>query len=463
MTVSRRDILKGFSLGAGGLVLSPIVSRLSAEAAGAAETPKRFVFVLEGNGLPPDQIQPVGIERRANAQSHNDVDRLEDIPLDEHDLPPALEPLAEFKDRLTIIQGLSGRIAGGGHSNNFGALGAYNSKGGAGNSGQAIRETIDGALAKALGGIFPHVGLGITDRNEQSVIYNCSAWEAGKKLPTQCQPALAYSTLFGSVAQGDAKREFLARQNLLDFMVDDVRRLENRLAGPEREKLQSYTHAFEAMKDRGSRLNEIKDTLRKHAPLVNDKFTSTIEADRMDAQFDIAAASLIAGLTNVVTLASGVGDPYFSVRWDGLGIPLDKHSIGHGKGFNGKTARELMIIIRRFHMELIARLAKKLNAVPERDGTMLDNTVIVYLSDAAEAHHSRCWEWPVVVLGNLGGGLRTGNRYLCYPKYGAPGHRTVAGLYTTFLHAAGAPRESFGVADPQLKHLDQTGPLAELV
>ena len=462
MTISRRDILKGISLGAGSLVLSPMLSRLSAEAAGAAQKPKRFVFVLEGNGLPPDQIQPVGIERRKNAQSRNDVDKLQDTSLKDHSLPPALEPLHEFKKRLTIIQGLSGRIAGGGHSNNFGALGAYNCKGGVGSSGQALGETVDGALAKTLGGIFPHLGLGISDRNEHSVIYNCSAWDAGKKLPTQCQPALAYSTLFGSVAQGDARREFTAKQNLLDSMIDDVRRLENRLAGPERAKLQSYTHAFEAMKNRQSRLNEINGTLREHAPVVSDKFTSGVEADRLDAQFDIAAAALIAGLTNVVTLASGVGNPYFSVRWDGLGISLDKHSIGHGKGFGGKSASELMVVIRRFHMELIARLATKLQAMPEGDGTMLDNTVIVYLSDAAEGHHSRCWEWPFVVLGDLGGSLRAGNRYLCYPKYGAPGHRTVANLYTTFLRAAGAPRESFGIADPELRHLDQTGPLVEL-
>ena len=54
----------------------------------------RFVFVVEGNGLPPDQIQPVGIERKKNAQSQNDVDRLVDAPLDNHELPEALKPLA---------------------------------------------------------------------------------------------------------------------------------------------------------------------------------------------------------------------------------------------------------------------------------------------------------------------------------------------------------------------------------
>ena len=52
--------------------------------------------------------------------------------------------------------------------------------------------------------------------------------------------------------------------------------------------------------------------------------------------------------------------------------------------------------------------AKKLESIPEGNGTMPDNTVIVYLSDGAEGHHSRTWEWPFVMLGNAGGKLKAG-------------------------------------------------------
>ena len=60
--------------------------------------------------------------------------------------------------------------------------------------------------------------------------------ERGKKVPTQCRPDLAYQQLFGSVADGDAANAFHAKTNLLDFMVDDVKRLERRLNSAEREK-----------------------------------------------------------------------------------------------------------------------------------------------------------------------------------------------------------------------------------
>lgn len=385
-----------------------------------------------------------------------DYDQLHDVALADQELPFALEPLADFKDHLTIIQGLSGKSCGGGHSNNFGSLGVYSGVSG------PLGETIDAALAKARPSIFPRVGLGISERPEHTLIYNISAWDRDRPLPCQCRPDLAYNALFGRVAAGGGRAAFTAQTNVLDFMVEDVKRVESGLAGEERERLQHYLRAYEAMRHRQSRLNEIESTLRKQGPIVTDKYRSTGETDRLDAHFDLAAAALTCGLTNVVTIASGAGDNYMNIRFKGLGIDLAKHNIGHAEGYQGKNWVELSSTIRRFHFELIARLAAKLKEVPEGDGTMFDNTVIVYLSDSAEAHHSRCVEWPFVLVGKLGGKLKAG-RYLAYPRYGRRGHRTIASLYCTLLHAAGAPRDSFGVADPNLKDAEQNGPLAELI
>jgi len=455
MNMNRRTVFRGATLSAGSVLLAPLLQNLSAKESGARQ--KRFVFVMEGNGLNPFQIQPTTIPRIKHPYGQTNNEVLEDIDLAGHDLPEAIAPLKPLQNRLTIIQGMSGLQCLGGHSTNFGALGAYSSK--AGPAG----ETIDVALGRALPGIFPHIGLGISDRPEHTIIYNTSASAPGQAVPTQCRPDLAYSNLFGSAAEGAAKQKFEMRRNLLDFMADDVGRVSQRMSGEEREKLDHYLNAYEGLRNRQSRLNEISKTLREKGPVVTDKFKSDVEADRLDAMFDIGAASLICGLTNVLTIASGCGDPYFSVRWKGLGIELDKHSIGHGKGVDGKTAEELTTTIRRYHMELIARLAARLQAVPENGGTMLDNTVIVYLSDAAESHHSRCYDWPMLVIGDLGGRLKTRGRYLCGPKYGTKGHRTTAQFFLALLEAAGAPRKSFGVADPGLKDLDTSGPMSEVL
>jgi hypothetical protein len=458
MALNRRDALKFLGLSAGAAFLSPILTRLQAQAGGAPVTAKRFVFVVESNGVRPEQLAPSGLERKPREQrAFNGPAELLDISLKDKDLPFSLEPIKAWKDKVTIVQGLSGRICGGGHSNNFGALGCFPTP----REGRNITdETIDGALAKAIPGIFPHIGLGISKRLENNVIYNISAWGPNKGLPTMCKPDQAYSTLFGSVADGAAKQEFAAKNNLLDFLKDDVKRAEANLAGPEREQFSAYLETFETLRNRQSRLNEIEHTLREKGPVVSDKYKSPVETDRLDAQFDLGAAALICGLTNVLTLSSAAGIGDFDITFKGLGLNIDKHSIGHGGSFQGKTWSDLYNIIRRYHFDLIAGLMRKLEKVKEGDGTMLDNTVIVYLSDGAEAHHSRCWEWPMVVIGNMGGKLKTG-RYIDYPGYGHKGHRTTANMYVTLLQLAGSQRDSFGMADPTLKDLDQHGPLEE--
>lgn len=464
MTMNRREVLKGVTLGSGGLLLSPILSKLQAFAAGPVLTPKRFVFVVESNGVRPEQIAPSGIQRRPREQRPlNGPAELVDVSLADRTLPFSLEPIQQYKNRVTIVQGLSGRICGGGHSNNFQALGAFGAGRGNGGESMAIEaETIDGALARTIPGIFPHIGLGISKRLENNVIYNISAIGPNRALPTMCKPDQAYATLFGSVAGGRAREEFAAHNNLLDFMRDDVRRVQGNLAGEEREQLGAYLETFETLRNRQSRLNEIEHTLREKGPVVSNKYTSAVETDRLDAQFDIGAAALICGLTNVMTISSAAGVRDFDITFHGLGLNIDKHSIGHGGSHQGKTWAELYDMIRRYHFTLIAGLMQKLERVREGNGTMLDNTLIVYLSDGAEAHHSRCWEWPMVLIGNIGNRLRTG-RYIDYPGYGQRGHRTTANMYVTLLQLADANRDSFGMADQGLRDLDQHGSLSELL
>ena len=455
---TRRHFFRGVALGAGGTLLTSLANRIEATESGKP-IPPRFLFLVEGNGMAPSTIQPKEIKlpgrgKRPQYREESIVDKT---------LPEGIEPLSPWKSKMAILQGLSGRVAGGGHSNDFGALGAYHAKGGVGNSGFPVDHTIDAAIAKVAPGIFPVVGLGISDRPEHTIIYNASAWGAGQKMPTQCRPDLAYGSLFGSVADGDGAKAFHARGSLLDFMVDDIKRVEMRLNSREKGKLDSYLQAYENLKNRQKRLVQTRDKLRRAAPMVADKYVSEVETDRLDAQFELAAASLIGGLSNVATVASGVGNPYFSVKFNGLGIEIGKHGIGHGGSFQNWTAADMTNMIRRFHCQLLARTIKQLEAIPEGDGTMFDNTTIVYLSDAAEGHHSRCWEWPFVVIGNAGGRLKVDGRCMMFPDYGSDGHKTINNLYCTFLHAAGRSVDQFGQSDQMLRDLDLSGPLSELM
>ncbi len=460
--MKRRQFLQTASLGAGGLLLSPVLRQVQAHANGDAP-PLRFVLVLESNGRLPKFMQPSGIEW-PEGQYHTRVPKLIDEPLTtENKLPKGLALLEPYKDRMTVIQGLSGKIAnGGGHSANYGALGCCPGKAPDGTY-SPLTQTIDAALGKALPAVFPQLVLGVAKDANLSMINNCSASGKNKPIPTICNAALAYSTVFGSVAEGAARQQFNSDRNLLDFMVDDIRRAESQLPGGEREKFQQHLNAFEALREQQSRLNEIESTLRKHAPVYSDKYKSPLPSDRLDAHFDLGAASLIGGLTNVLTIASGVGQDHMSVSFHGLGVDVAKHELGHGTKDKGREANDCLDIIRSYHAELIVRLIKRLEAVREGDGTMMDNTLIFFTSDAGNTHHPGFDQWPSLMIGDLGGRLKTRGRFLGYPRYGADGHRTMANLYLSFLHAVGDRRKAFGVPDPNLRDLDQTGPLAELI
>ncbi|GDY07393.1 hypothetical protein LBMAG52_08790 [Planctomycetia bacterium] len=451
---NRRDVLKSLSLGAGAVVLSPVLDQLAAYAAGDAKRVlrQRVIFMLQSNGMNPNHLRPSDVEPPKHGRLTND--ELVEHSLAGRALHSALEPLAPFQSRLTLVQGLSGRIALSDHSANVGALGACPAGKG------PLSQTIDSAIADALPGIFKHVAIGYGGSTE-AMNYSYSASGPGKAVATICSPDLAFKSLFGSVANGVGRQVFDRRTHLLDFMADDVRRAQSTLVGDERQKFDRYLEAFESLHQRQQELLAKSDELKRHAPQLGEKLTTSTSSLILEAQFEIAAAALIAGLTNVVTLISGGGGQRFG-SFPEFGIP-DLHHIGHGGSYGDKNYEACFVELRRFHAKLIAGLAKRLESIPEGDGTMLDNTLIVYLSDSGESHHPSLYEWPVVLLGNLGGRLKTDGRYLEFPRYQAPKHRTMANLFCTFLHAVGKPRDKFGIADPGLKGVDQTGVLGELL
>ncbi len=451
----RRNFLKQFSLGCSGGLLLPMLDRLALGAEGALP-PLRFLFVLEGNSLPPLQVHPRHLAYVPREQRISTT--VDDLRPDS--LPLALQPVREFCDRLTVIQGLSGRMCSGGHSSDHGALGAYHA-----NQGRNIQgPTVDAVLGQSNRGVFENLVLGISSRANVAVDFNCSAAGVGRSLATIMDPQLAFNKLFGSVSRGSAKADYEARRQVLDFMLEDIRHVRQRLGAMEHEKLDTYEGSFESLRSRSDQLASLEPALIRAAPAVADKYASAVETERLDAHFEMAAAALVGGLTNCVTIASGVGFPNFSITFKGLGIEMAKHSIGHALYVeDDRQAWDYSEQIRAFHFGLIARTMRALNQVPEGDGTMLDRTVVVYLSDGAETHHSLCYEWPFVVLGTAGGRLQSGGRYVQLPDYGLDGHRTLNSFYETLLNVAGISRDGFGSLDPHLDKEMHRGPLSCLL
>ncbi len=458
--MNRRTFFRGTTLGIGGLYFAPLLRELQAA---PKNNPARVLFFVQGNGVYPAEIQPKGIDRPKSPSA------LEDRSLAGHEMTFSMEPLAPWTDKMTLLHGLSGRIARGSHNMGFAALGCWPM------GKKDYGETIDAAIGRNLSGIYKHVGLGVSNR-ASSLTYNMTSAGRGKALPTLLNPIVAHKQFFAAGATGGARKDFDVDTNLLDFMADDVKRMSARLNGSEREKLERYVSAFESMSGRQSKLANMSKQIAKATPSIDSKLGTIVQSktaptgvfDRLEAQFDIAAGTLIAGLTNVVTVSAGAGpdriglDCMASEVGKGNGY-IGSHGIGHGRSAAGMSASDCHALIRRKCLEKLAKFIRTLESIPEGDGTMMDNTLVVYMSDSAEGHHPVCMEWPFVFIGNLGGRLKLGNRYLRYPHYGNEGHRTIANLYISLLHAVGERVNTFGIPDSAIKDLDQTGPLAEIM
>ena len=240
-----------------------------------------------------------------------------------------------------------------------------------------------------------------------------------------------------------------------------MKALRQTLAGSEKEKLDHHLEAIEALQKQRQGILMMSEAIKRGKPEFSKKYTTMTIEDRLDAHCEIAAGALISGLTNVVT-----------IRTDGLGSQYTKlgfasgqvHGIGHGKTPEGaESVDHARGLIRGFQLDHVANIAAKLAKIPEGDGTMLDNTTIIYFSDVGDKHHASNREWPYIIIGDMGGKLNSAGKYVQYPHKEHAGHHTIASWWLTLLHAAGKPQDGFGMKDNQVDAENQRQPLSELL
>lgn len=470
--LDRRALLKNLALGAGGLMLSPLTQAhvlgdpSSAPADQGTAVPKRVVFFLQNQQLAPVNCRPTSLKIRDGHEGGSlpgmkydttaeSIDRVLDVPLAGEELPEHIAPLAPYIKRVTIVQMLNGKHVGPAHGAGYGALGGARF----GSINIPSVETIDCALAKLLPAPFPLLAFGwqgLKGMQASPICYCSSAWGSRMAAPGYSNPLMAHRDLFGAGGTGQDRELFDNDTEALARVSQDVKRMNKQFSGPELAKFKPLVDGYEAMSQRRRQLAAMADKLRRHAPEITEKFTAPqFETDWREANFEVACAGLIAGLTNVVTIACGM---CFVERgpFDGLGTARVGHDLGHMFANHPDWIK-----VHGYNMRMIATLIKKLEAVPEGKGTMMDNTLIVYTSCHAEYQHSIGNRWPFILIGDLGGKLRTG-RYIHYPIAPHAKSRSINALYATLLQAAGSARDNFNLTG-SLKGIDKPGPLTELL
>ncbi len=458
--LNRRDFLKTSALGAGAMALAPSFNQLFA-APSAHGIPKRFIFIRKSSG-----IRPLEIALRDFSDKDKALDEKKqplEVDLDKHELPKWLRGLDAHKEHMTILQGLSAKMSENVHWSFSSVMGCFKSNR---NTLSAIkRTTIDFELAKLFPSPFGHVELSFAG-GRTGIVDGYSAPAPQTRNYCYADPETARNELFKSVLNPEAVN---SDNDMLSFLQSKEGLKVSGIKGHEKKRQEMQIDSIEAIRERNKELIKMSGSLAEFlpelAPVHADGGPNASTPEKQAAMTDVLIAALKAGLTNVVTYTiDDLGTPITGLpgnETDRVGI----HPLGHDEAFGGVPAWKTREQIRISHVNQIKTIVEQLKQVPEGNGTMFDNTMIMYFPENGETHHGIGIESPFLIMAGNNCNLNIAGRYIRLPYLGTEGHKTLGNWYTTLLNAHGNPIEHYGDLDPEMsrKKLPQTGPIKQLM
>jgi Protein of unknown function (DUF1552) len=433
--LSRRTFLRG----AGVTMALPWMESLPAwgvepmKAGEPAPLPKRFAALFWGNGVNGNHWHAKG--------SGADMQ-----------LSRSLQPMEPLKAKMNLIDGLFNRSAVG--------VGIHPGQTGNLLSGMPLKKgavlqggiSMDQVLANRLGqdAVQPSMVLGceqpITGYHETnfSMAYSSHiSWQsADSPVPMEVYPSLAFDSLFENRGSRRA-------QSILDRVKDDTASLGRRVSASDKAKLDEYLTSVREVEKRidrmrGDQARAEENGRGKSVPVAlmkrPDNGLPEDIREHMRLMCDITALAFQTDKTRVVSLLlcrdlSGLFYPFLNVR-------SSHHSASHDD-LSDDYER-----ITRFYCSQLAYLASRLEAMPEGDGTVLDNSCLLLLSNMWSGNRHDSTRLPLLTVGGLGGALQTG-RVLNYLDRGDE-NRKVCSLYLSLMDKMGVTLDRFGDADTRL-------------
>lgn len=442
----RRTFLRGL----GTLMALPHLESIAVQAAAgvagsggsAGAAPLRMAFVYVPNGADMARWTPETAGR-------------------DFALPVTLEPLEAVREDILVLSGLAhdkARANGDGAGDHARASATFLTAMQARKTqGSDIRVgiSVDQLAAQKLGGSTPFASVELgTDKSQLSGNcdsgYSCAysyniAWRTeNSPLPPEVDPKLAFERLFswgrpGETAEARARRE-RTRKSVIDFVREDAARLRGRLGRTDQRKLDEYLTAVRDLERRIEMSGKIAELTPGDArPLgVPQSYREHVRL-----MFDVMTLAFRTDTTRIGTFVmahDGSNRPYPEIE-----VREGHHDLSHHEGKAEK--KDKIARINRMHMELFAGWLRQLKLVPEGEGTLLDNCMIVYGSGIADGNAHAHHDLPVVLAGRGGGSISTG-RHVRYAK-----DTPMANLFLSMLDRAGVHAERFG---------DSTGRLGQL-
>jgi hypothetical protein len=426
-TLSRRTLLRG----AGTALALPLFDAMVPAFAATAPRPPRLAFIYAGNGIVHEHWRPTTAGRS-------------------YALPTNLKPLEPLREHLNVISGLAHRQADtfgdgtGDHPRSSAAwltgVHAYDRT----RPGVEVKlaTTADQIAARAIGRDTQVASLelavdpplqGSCDSGDCFYV-NTVSWR-NETTPNlaELHPRVVFERLFGDGGTG-AERLARARSrgSILDSVGAEAARLAATLGGGDGAKLDEYLDSvreierrIQAAETRGDsdvalpeRPTDIPDTYEEHSRLMYDLQVLAFQTDTTRITSMIVSREL-----------SGLSYP-------NIGVPESHHGVSHHRGDPELVSKKSRIDT--YHVRLLAEFAAKLQATPDGDGSLLDNSLVLYGSGMGDGNLHRHHDLPCLMLGKLGGAFKTG-QHVVYPE-----DTPMNNLLLTLLDKVGVHLDAFG-------------------
>jgi hypothetical protein len=261
----------------------------------------------------------------------------------------------------------------------------------------------------------------------------------GRPIPAENSPRRVFDRLFRADRSSlKAEHEKLQhRVKLVDAVAASARSLDQKLGKTDRERMDQYMTSLNEMESRlvaSEKWIDIPLKKQDYSHLNLDATPEGEPAEYYRNMFDLIALAFDADITRSITFmlnredGMGISDT-FPLK---LGLSKTHHNLSHA------TDKEGQLNFARYDLFLsnqLAHLLDRLNSYKDRNGSVLDNTIVLYGSGASTTHNSH--NLPTLIAGGANMGLKHGN----YWK--GPGETRMSNVYLSILHSLGIEQESF--------------------
>ena len=431
----RRTFLRGVGATLSLPLLDAMVPALTALAKTPANPVKRLGFVYIPMGSHIKEWTP---------RSEGDLSQLS----------PSLQSLGPVVDHLTAITNteLKNAYPGTHATSNAAFLSAATSKW-TESSDYELATTVDQVAAQHIGKEtrLPSLELamdlltvvGQCDNGYACVYQNNLSWSSPTTpLPAEAHPRIVFERLFGDGgSSADRRAELHKTASLLDWVSEDISRLQKKLGPGDRSKVSQYLDTVREVERRIQKAEA--QTAESPLPdLDRPVGVPAAYADHAKLMFDLQLLAMQGDVTRVITFQ--LARETSNRTYPEIGVSEAHHPLTHNGGNPEKLAK--VALINAFHVSLFSYYLQKLIATPDGDGSLLDHSLILYGSGMGNPDKHDHVNLPILVAG--GPNQRKGGRHI---KYAQP--QPLANLHLTLLDKAGVRLDRFGDSNGKVKEL----------